>query len=156
MTIDRDVLTIQRAYPQVYLACHVDHVRAASTPHQLSARDSSILAHVDRANPTTPRDLARHLGIAPSTLSAALGTLTRLGYVRRTTDPADRRTVRLTLSPKGEGAMSATSVLDATRVVALLDTLTPSERQGALDGLTILADGARRLRRIVDSTEGKP
>ena len=44
---DKAVLEIQRLYPQIYLACHVDHVRASSTEWRLSSRDSSILAHLD-------------------------------------------------------------------------------------------------------------
>ena len=46
---DKAVLEIQRLYPQIYLACHVDHVRASSTEWRLSSRDSSILAHLDTA-----------------------------------------------------------------------------------------------------------
>jgi hypothetical protein len=44
------ILEIQRLFPQIYLACHVDHVRAASTPWDLSSHDASILAHLDREN----------------------------------------------------------------------------------------------------------
>ena len=39
-----DVLEILRCYPQVYLACHVDHVRKRSSEQTLSSNASSILA----------------------------------------------------------------------------------------------------------------
>jgi DNA-binding MarR family transcriptional regulator len=69
------VFEIQRLFPQIYLACHVDHVRAASTAWDLSSHDSSILVHLDREKPISPRDLAKHLGVAASTLSAAIARL---------------------------------------------------------------------------------
>jgi hypothetical protein len=40
------VLAIQQCYPQVFHACHVQHVRARTTHHRLSDRDSSVLAHI--------------------------------------------------------------------------------------------------------------
>jgi len=76
------VTRVQCAYPQIYLACHVRHIRAASTAHRLSARDSSLLVHLSPTAPITPSKLAAHLGIRGSTLSAAIGKLASLGYLR--------------------------------------------------------------------------
>lgn len=42
---------VQRFYPWIYLACHVDHIRARSTDHRLSTRDASLLAHLDPSVP---------------------------------------------------------------------------------------------------------
>src|ERR671932_1944159 len=83
MTIDATVTTVQLTYPQVYLACHTRHQRKRTTAHRLSARDAAILAHLDARAATTPAQLARHLGVARSTLSEALKRLEVLGYVRR-------------------------------------------------------------------------
>lgn len=104
------VARVQRAYPRVYLACHRQHVRARSTVERLSAHDSTVLAHLDRAHPATAGDLARHLGIGKSTLSAALARLERLGYVRRARSPRDRRAVDLSLTDRGARAMAATTI----------------------------------------------
>ena len=38
---DEDVFPIQRFYPQVYLACHADHVRAGSTKWRLQRPDGA-------------------------------------------------------------------------------------------------------------------
>ncbi len=78
---DQLVSEIQRLYPQIYLACHVDHVRARSTEWRLSARDSALLSHLDRKTGTSPKALAAHLGVASSTLSAAIARLVDLGYI---------------------------------------------------------------------------
>ena len=138
-----DVRTVQTCYPQIYLACHTRHVRAASSAHKLSARDSSLLSHLDEKVPVPPAALARHLGVSPSTLSAAVKRLVKLGYVRQERHPDDARRLRLYLANKGAAAMRATSVLDAVRVQRLLAALTVAERRKALEGLALLARAAR-------------
>ncbi len=139
------VEAIQRCYPQIYLACHVDHVRAASTVHRLSARDSSLLVHLSPTEPLRSGDLAAHMGIGASTLSAAVGRLASLGYLRRESSTSDRRAAALTLTSQGTRAMAATSVLDAQRVRALLAKLSPEECRRALEGMELLARASRQL-----------
>jgi DNA-binding MarR family transcriptional regulator len=142
----RHVVDIQRFYPQVYLACHVDHIRTSSTKWQLSAKDSSILAHLDKDVPASPRSLAKHLGIVPSTLSAALQRLERLGYLSSTPREGDRRRRELRLTDRGAEAMASTSVLDAALVEQLLSRLSGSEREAAVRGLGLLARAARAMK----------
>jgi DNA-binding MarR family transcriptional regulator len=125
--MDQEVYEVQRLYPMIYLACHIDHVRSSSTKWKLSSHDSSILAHLDLKESITPRALARHLGVVASTLSAALTRLTKLGYIESTTIERDRRRKELRLSPLGAQAMASTSVLDAERVRDVLARLTPAE-----------------------------
>ena len=141
-----DVFEIQRLFPQIYLACHVDHVRAASTSWDLSSHDASILAHLDRATPISPRALASHLGVAASTLSAAITRLSRLGYLTSKPTPSDKRQRELRLTARGSEAIASTSVLDAKRVAQLLDELNPNDRTAAVRGLQLLAQAARQMK----------
>jgi DNA-binding MarR family transcriptional regulator len=143
MSASDDVRIVQTCYPQIYLACHTRHLRAASTPHRLSSRDSALLAHLDEKRALAPSMLARHLGVGASTMSAAIKRLVRLGYIEQDRHPHDGRRIRLLLSRKGAKAMRATSVLDAARVSRVLARLVPSERRAALDGLTVLARAAQ-------------
>jgi hypothetical protein len=46
MPKDDDIHDVQRLYPQIYVACHTDHVRAASTEWRISSQDASILVHL--------------------------------------------------------------------------------------------------------------
>jgi DNA-binding MarR family transcriptional regulator len=147
MTASRDVRIVQTCYPQIYLACHTRHVRAASSPHSLSARDSSLLAHLDETRPTAPSVLARHLGVGASTLSAAIKRLVRLGYVEQDRHPEDARRVRLCLAREGALAMRDSSVLDVRRVRRVLARLTPADRRAALDGLALLARASQESMR---------
>lgn len=140
---NRDVRLVQVAYPQIYFACHTRHIKRKSTAAQLSATDSTLLAHLDEVDTVRTTALARHLGVAASTLSAAIARLAALGYVEQQRDAQDRRAIGLRLSKKGAAAMQASSVLDSARVERMLARLTGSERKRALDGLAILGRAAR-------------
>jgi MarR family transcriptional regulator, organic hydroperoxide resistance regulator len=143
---DDDIFEVQRLYPQIYVACHTDHVRAVSTKWRISSQDASILVHLDREEGLSPRALAGHLGVAPSTLSAAISRLSKLGYLVAERNNRDKRRRELRLTERGAEAISATSVLDARRVRELLKHLKPEQRRQALNGLRLLAQAARKLR----------
>lgn len=140
---NRDVRLVQVAYPQIYFACHTRHVRRASTATQLSATDSTLLAHLDEDESVRATALAKHLGLAASTLSAAIARLAALGYVVQRRDLRDLRAVDLLLSAKGAAAMQASSVLESARVKRMLERLKPVDRRRALDGLALLGRAAR-------------
>ena len=140
---NRDVRLVQVAYPQIYFACHTRHVRRASTPARLSAADSTLLAHLDEENGVRATALAKHLGLAASTMSAAIARLAALGYVVQRRDAHDRRAIDLLLSAKGAAAMQGSSVLESARVRNMLAQLEPAERRRALDGLGLMAKAAR-------------
>jgi DNA-binding MarR family transcriptional regulator len=144
MTVsNRDVRLVQIAYPQIYFACHTRHVRRASTATQLSAADSTLLAHLDEEDSVRATALAKHLGLAASTLSAAIARLASLGYVIQRRRPDDGRVIDLLLSTKGAAAMQASSVLDSSRVKNMLGKLSAGDRKHALDGLALLGKAAR-------------
>ena len=139
------VRQVQTWYPQIYLACHVDHKRPRTTRSGISARDSSLLAHLDERAPATPASLARHLGVGAPAMSAALKRLARLGYVSQDRNPNDARKIEVRLTGSGARAMAESSVLEPARVDALLKRLDPGERERALDGLALLARAAREM-----------
>jgi DNA-binding MarR family transcriptional regulator len=145
---EKDVHEIQRLYPQIFIACHTDHVRASSTEWQISSQDASVLVHLDREFGLSPRDLADHLGVAPSTLSATISRLSKLGYMSSEPSEGDKRRRELRLTTRGAEAVARTSVLDAERVRTLLTRLTEAELKVALEGLALLARAARETKRL--------
>jgi hypothetical protein len=78
------------------------------------------------------------MGIGKSTVSAAVTSLENMGFVARA--GAVLRT------EAGTQAMRGSSVLEAPTLKALLLTLDVNERIRAVEGLELLAAGARRLR----------
>ncbi|HEY8226603.1 MAG TPA: MarR family transcriptional regulator [Pyrinomonadaceae bacterium] len=142
---DDDIYELQRLYPQIYIACHTNHVRAISTKWRISSQDAAILVHLDRERGLSPRELAAHLGISASTLSAYIARLSALGYLTSRASETDGRRREIRLTERGAEAISATSVLDRKRVGELLRKLKPAERKAALRGLQLLADAAKQL-----------
>jgi DNA-binding MarR family transcriptional regulator len=135
------VRRIQRAYPQLYLACHIQHT-TRRRDHGLSARDATVLAHLDELAPVNPGRLAAHLGVGPSTVTAAIDRLVARGLAERT---RRGRTVELRMTLAGIARMQASSVLDAARVAALIAAVPARQRAAAVRGLDALAAAARRL-----------
>jgi DNA-binding MarR family transcriptional regulator len=141
---DSDLLAVLRAYPQIYLACHVEHRTRGSSASGLTSREASFLTHIEPEG-SSPAALARHLGIGRSTLSAALARLEGLGLIAAQRDPSDARRKRVLLTEAGRREISESSVLDAGRVAALLSSMPKEERRRGVEGLELLAAAARRL-----------
>lgn len=144
-TLTQLTLEVQRQYPRIYMACHADHAARRGQGPGISARDQTILAHV-RAEGLRPHELAAHLDVAASTLSAALKRLVGLGLVvmAPTAHDARGRVVRLTAA--GRSAMARTSVLESARVRDALARLPAADRALVVRGLTLLADAAHQAR----------
>jgi DNA-binding MarR family transcriptional regulator len=140
--MDDDVLTIQLAYPRIWHACHRRHRRGPTDEHGPSERHVAILAHLDPKRSTRAGDLARHLGIGPSTLSEALDDLERHGYVKRRRHARDRRIVEIFIREKGKKAVAKESALDGSRVQRMLARLGDAERKAAVAGLELLSRAA--------------
>ena len=133
------VQQVQVAFPQIYLACHTRHQRKRSTVHQLSARDGSILSHLDEHFAITPAKLAaQFLGIARSTLSEALKKLHALGYVAAP-DGDGRRRNSVVLTKRGASAISDTSVLETPLLMNALAKASSRELRVIANGLNLLA-----------------
>jgi len=145
MDVAEQVFSIQQSYPRVYFACHTVHVRRRTTPHQLSPSDGNVLGHLDARHGIRPSALAAHMGLSPSSLSATIARLQRLGYVARSRSSTDRRAAELRLTPQGVAAIQATSVLDTARLGLVLGKLEPEDRAAAVLGLELLARGAHAL-----------
>lgn len=130
-------------YPRIYFACHTRHVRDPQTQRLLSRHQASILDHLDELEPTTVMDLAGQMGVTAATMSLAIDRLERKGYVVRLKDAKDRRRVHVRLTSAGVRMREANSVLDPTRVLALVARLTDDERTRAIEGLGLLARAAQ-------------
>ncbi|MEV4213374.1 MarR family winged helix-turn-helix transcriptional regulator [Micromonospora sp. NPDC049662] len=113
-------------------------------------RHGAVLAYLDPEG-TRPGELARLAGRNKQTMGAILDELERLGYVRRTPDPADRRAKLIVPTERGLRLMEASDDFVAAIERQLSDALGPdryAEFRTALRGsLAALPNGG-------DDTEG--
>ncbi len=137
-----DVETVLECYPQIYFACHRRHVRDEQTKAVLSAHQASILDHLDDVDGTSLLDLAKHMGVTPSTMSLTVDRLERGGYVTRDRSKEDKRRVDLRLTPAGVRIKRQQKVLEPELVAAVLSRLDETRRQQALWGLELLAEAS--------------
>jgi len=141
-------------YSQIYFACHTRHVHDPESRTKVSARQASILSHLDTVDPTPISQLASHMGVTVSTMSIAIDRLERQGYVVRARAESDGRVRHVRLTTAGERLRTAQKVLDPRLVRAVLARLSPPDRRDALRGLELLGAAAReqvKARRGEDS-----
>jgi len=136
------VRQLMEFYPRIYFACHRRHVRDPKSRQVLSAHQGSILDHLDAREPVTLLELARHMGVTPSTMSLEVQQLVRKGYVTRERDTKDGRRLMLRLSSGGVRVREANSVLDTERVRKMLARLSREECAAGIAGLALLAKAA--------------
>src|SRR5260370_12302937 len=112
------VRQVMELYPRIYFACHTRHVRDPETRRLLSAHQASILDHLDEHEPLALFDLAKHMGVTPSTMSLNIERLVRRGYVSRERAAEDGRRLKLRITATGGGFGEAKSVPSPERVRA--------------------------------------
>jgi DNA-binding MarR family transcriptional regulator len=135
-----DIRALLDHYPKIFFACHTRHVRDGQ--HTLSARQASILDHLDDVDAISLTDLASHMGVTLSTMSLGADRLERQGYLVRTRDPADGRRIGLRLTKAGLRIKEKEKVLDPELLRGMLGRLTSAERKEAIAGLALLARAA--------------
>ena len=87
----------------------------------------------------TVGDLAERLSVSAPSMSTTVNTLVERGWVTRDRDEHDRRIVWITISPEGRRVYEESQSQVATRIAALLETLTPEEREQLASSLRLLA-----------------
>lgn len=132
-------------YPKIFFACHLQHVKDPETENILTAKQASVLDHLDLAEAVSLNGLAKHMGVKPATMCVMVDRLEELGYMTRVRSEEDRRAVLLRLTPAGLRLRESQSVLDPGRVEGVLASMTPEDLERGLDGLRLLAEAASRF-----------
>jgi len=79
-------------------------VRQEMEARGIEAYSLGLLHFIDAAGELTPTDLAIETGLPPTTLRRWLDELERRGQIRRRPNPADKRSVTVSLTQKGKRA----------------------------------------------------
>ena len=104
-----------------------------ASPTQLSA-----LATIGRLGPMTLGDLAAAERVQPPTITAAVGRLEAQGYVVRSPDAQDRRSVRVEVTSAGRKLLARNRSRKTAYLAKRLRALSPRERATLTEATEIL------------------
>ncbi len=129
---------------RVALMRAVRRLRAEKSDADLSDSQLSVLALLERAGPSTPREIAAHERVQPPSMTRTLTALLELGLVTRTEHPSDRRQVLIAITEAGATTVRETRRRRDAWLARRLAALSSDERE-------VLARACDILRRIADS-----
>jgi DNA-binding MarR family transcriptional regulator len=112
----------------------------------LSPTLSAALATIDRHGPLTPSELADRERIKRPTATRLLATLEEGGLDARTSDPSDRRSSLIAITPEGRELMRTLRTRKDAYLVRRLAKLTADER-------ATLAQAADLLERMLEEDD---
>src|SRR5579859_4832939 len=115
---------------------------------------ATALAVIDGAGePLTPSQVGDRVLIASATMTATLDLLEHRGWIRRTANPGDRRSVLIEITPAGRAITD--QMLPGIRTLerSVLSALTPDERAHLLD---LLAKILARTAEVAGEQQPEP
>ena len=112
-------------------------------PHGLTAAQYNVL-NILAATPDgiSQRELGDRLVVDRSNVTGLLDRLEKIGWVRRTDDPADRRVYRVVLTPAGRALWGKIAPLYREVVAQITHGLSAKRLQDGLDLLKTLEAGS--------------
>lgn len=122
-------------------------IEAVFARHGLSTGEFDVLAALYRSGPPfelTPGALARALMLSPAAMTNRLDRLERAELVSRALDPANRRSMRVALTPRGQRSVDEVVVEHVANEQRLLAALDATE----------VADLDRLLRKLLAGLAG--
>jgi DNA-binding MarR family transcriptional regulator len=137
ITVDEPESAILALHRATHATLHALTARLADL--DLPAADINALANLTGGTGRTVGALATATATRPSTLTSLLDRLARRGYIVRETDPGDRRSFVVRLTPDGQAAAVRAAGAIAELERQALATVTPQQRAGfhaVIDALT--------------------
>jgi len=117
--------------------------RCMSASFDLPQPAATALAVIDGAGePLTPTQISERVLVASATMTSTLDLLERRGWIIRTSNPQDRRSVLVEITTQGRA--TADRLLAGVRIVEAktLSALTPADRKQLLRLLAKVLDSA--------------
>jgi len=161
-SVDRYIAGFLRAYPQIDAEVEgiVDRICKLNKYLVTTLEDTVVEQGLDHAEyklllrlrsdgpgaSDSAGDLSRALVMSSGGMTNLLDRLEERGLVRRTSDPADRRSVLVQLTSKGKRTIDRAVSTEAAREEAFFDGFTPGERKELNDALrTVMQTFEERL-----------
>ena len=113
----------------------------AVAPEGVDGQTYLMLDTLSVVGPVTVARLAQYVGIDRSGTSRYADRLEANGLVKRTTDPLDRRSALLSLTPKGVRVIGKLNATLTAHLRSLTATWPDGSAQALAEGLELLLDG---------------
>lgn len=121
--------------PKMVAQAVKDH--SANTQYKLSFSQFHILKHLAEGE-CLSTELAKHLHVTSPTVTSIIDGLVERGLVERRHDPANRRAVPLTVTPKGRELVDTLTVAARDVVVEIISSMPEEEKQKLFESLGAL------------------
>lgn len=140
--LEQLVEAVERLLPRIMRRVFVPP-EAGSPLWELPLPQFRLLGKLERHDGARMSEISEWLGVALSTATQVADRLTARGWVRRVSDPEDRRVVRLTLTEEGRRLMAERRARGRERLRAILAALDPEAREQVVSALELLYQAAR-------------
>ncbi|MCO7193333.1 MarR family winged helix-turn-helix transcriptional regulator [Pseudonocardia sp. McavD-2-B] len=127
-----------------------EYRRAEAAALGIGVAEAAALGEIHHRGPLPPSALVVRLGIASASVTALLDRLTVAGLVQREPHPTDRRSVLVTLTPRGRAAITAMFAMFTEDILAAVHAAQPEYVRMFTDVLGRIAASLRE--RLVDET----
>jgi DNA-binding MarR family transcriptional regulator len=107
----------------------VRRIRTASTGHDLSWTESSVIARLAKEGPATTAELARVEGVKPQSMGSVIAALEERGFIERKPHPTDGRQLNIQLTAAGEVMRRSAKDARRTWLAQALARLDEEERK---------------------------
>jgi len=122
----------------------------------ISPADLRCLNAIENAGGLTAGELAREVGVTTGAVTGAIDRLEKVGYAKRVPDPADRRRVRLAVTPRfRENAESIWAPLAADWQHRIAARFTAAELATIVEFLDLTSEiGGEHRDRLAEEARG--
>lgn len=104
----------------------------------ITNNDMHVIEAIGIGEPKNMSSIARELSVTVGTLTIAMNSLVKKGYVERTRGKEDRRVVYISLSDKGRKAYEHHAQFHREMISSITDDLTKEELEALVKALTKL------------------
>jgi DNA-binding MarR family transcriptional regulator len=118
-------------------------VEAAIAGSDVAGVEFAVASWLGARGAATPTELARDLGMAPTTLSAVIDRLLKKEQVRKRPNPDDGRSYLLELTARGTETNARNGARFA-EVIARVRAQLPAEEEDVLETMRVLEEALRR------------
>lgn len=122
--------------------------KAIITPEfkDISHNDMHVIEVIGIGAPKNMSSIARELSVTVGTLTIAMNSLVKKGYVERTRGKEDRRVVYISLSEKGRNAYEHQARFHHEMIRSMTNDLTDEERKTLMRAFSKLNNWSRNRR----------